>query len=437
MARVGALLARGEGDSLEHTKRLSCLLLELLQQEHGQELEDKEGWEPECLDISRSLTASQLEDLQKAVPVLFSTQLHREIFFSPLQDLNLHSTHLQQSLVHHRFMTAWDQASLEMDLLSARTLILISDLLSCDTLLLVLDATSFFTMRYLVGLEETRHPHLSPVRLQQIEDHNVGDCSNFLAGYSQLESLPLLRYLVHLVRLDPDCCLLVLQAHILSLPPPCLLFLTFSYNEVLLEAATLGEGQLEEQVEQEVARFLSRSLSCHLPGWATSWEQVFQEQPGLLALMEEAFRSSNLARLGRRAGLVGAHREREGLEVAALGDLLLARSGQEEVAWCREALYLPGLVRAVLARPQEARGQLDLLLELGDVALLREVGLLSTLASAREVVEHLASVYQEETCPMAWEEVARALLARLSAVDVLGLLQGVVAKLGPGTFSRG
>ena len=203
-----------------------------------------------------------------------------------------------------------------------------------------------------------------------------------------------------------------------------------------MEADSLSEAKLWEEVVQEVGLLLAPALSSHISGWLKEWKEVFSRHPGILHLVLETFKGYNQRRLGRAASLVGAHRAREGLEVAALGDFLLAQCGQGELQWCVDSLYLPGLVRGVLASPHLAREHLGLLVELGDTQLLVETGLLGQ-ETAGQVLHHLVTVYRGESCPLAWEEVARALLATLGPSQALARLREVAPRLHPKVFTRG
>ena len=437
LADVGRRLAGGEGDSLDLTSRLATIFLDQLATKYKEELaSEEEEVVAECLALSSLLSEEQVATMGKALCVVFTSELHQEIFFRPLEGLSL-GPPVALSPTHPRLLATFEQRYLDMDLMAASLLVFFDDLINCDSLLRNLSVAHFYTLQHLLELEASRRPHLSPVTLQQIDEHNVAECSNFLASYSGLSPLTLLRYLVHLARLDAECALLVVQAHGHALPPPAILLMVLSYEEAVQEAASTSEQELGEGVEQEVAVFLARSLAAHLPAWGAAWRAAMELHPGLLTLATTAFRAANEARLGRVASMVGAHRAAEGLELAPLGDFLLRQLGEEEeeVEWCRGALYLPGLVRALLRRPELAEGELGLVVELGDLALARDLGLLGPGLAPR-LVAHMATVYKDCAAPLAWEGVALALLGSLGARATGALLLQAAPSLQPATLSR-
>ena len=125
---------------------------------------------------------------------------------------------------------------MEFDRLIGSVLVLFNDIIDCDTIMKNLDETNFFTYKYLLRLEELNNPNLTPIKLEQIDDQNINECANFLSSYTEFSTLDLLRYLVHIAKLDTECAVHLLQSLVLEIPPHCLLFLAFSYYEALMDA---------------------------------------------------------------------------------------------------------------------------------------------------------------------------------------------------------
>ena len=190
----------------------------------------------ECLGISSYLTKDQVEDLEQAFNVIFSSDVNREIFFRPMQDLNLNVD--APSHAYSKLAVIYEEKYVEFDRLMANVLVLISDIIDCDTVIKSLHETDFFTCKYLLKLEEENNPNLTPIKLEQIDEQNIYECANFLSSYTQFSTFDLLRYLVHMAKIDTDCALHVLQSLVLDIPPHCLLFLAFTYYEALMEATS-------------------------------------------------------------------------------------------------------------------------------------------------------------------------------------------------------
>ena len=190
----------------------------------------------ECLEISRYLTKNQIDDLEQAFNIVFSSDVNREIFFRSFQDTNI-----SVDLVSHAYsklVEIFEEKFVQFDRLTAKVLVLFSDLISCDKILNNLKETDFFTFMYLLSLEEKNKPHLAPIRLEQIDDENINECANFLSSYSEFSTFDVLRYLIHMAKIDTDCTLHVLQSHVLEIPPHCLLFLVFTFYEALIDATS-------------------------------------------------------------------------------------------------------------------------------------------------------------------------------------------------------
>jgi len=242
---------------------------------------------------------------------------------------------------------------------------------------------------------------------------------------------------------DTECALLVAQSNTLTLTPHCLLFFVFCHQESLIRVASLDGGllcsNLGESVHQSIANLLVKALTNHLPGWPTAWQDIFNQFPNLLGLVLDAFKTNNEAYLGRKTNLVGAHRSPEGLEVAPLGDFLLrftkAGTHEGEVEWCRTSMYLPGMVRALLASPHLAHRHLPFLVELGDVQLLEELGLLRE-ENARVLVEHLVNTYKSGDCPIAWEHLVHYLLSNNGPHECWKMLLTAAPSIKAGILSR-
>ena len=431
-----------KSDSLDLTSKLSSLLVSLLKTVHKEDITEELVLMLERLHLSSYLNQDQHQDFEKAVCVIFSSSLHRELFFRPLQSLGFGDIPLSNSVIHPHLMLLFNETQMELDQLSSNYLVIVRDLICCDSLLATLTVTDFYTFKYLLDLDESKRPELSPIRLQQIDEGNVNDCANFLANHAEISSFTLIRYLTHLAKLDTECALLVAQSHTLALAPHCLLFFVFCHQESLIEAASLDcllSCDLGEAVHQSIASLLVRAMATHMPGWPTAWQDVFSQHPNLLGLVLDAFKVNNEAHLGRKTNLVGAHRSPEGLEVAPLGDFLLrytkAGTSEGEVEWCRTSLYLPGMIRALLANPHLAQPHLPFLVELGDVQLLEELGLVKK-ENARVLVEHLVSTYKSGECPIAWECLAKSLLSNAGPHECLKLLSTAAPSLKPGILSR-
>ena len=443
LANVALQLSQASEDSLDLTSKLSSLLVSLLNTVHAEDPKEEFDLTLKRLHLSSHLSQDQHEDFKKAVSVVFSSNLHRELFFRPLQSLGIVDIPISNSVIHPNLMMLFNETQLDMDQLSSNCLVIVRDLISCDTLLSTLAVTDFYTFKYLFDLDESERPELNPIRLQQIDERNVNDCANFLANQVDISGFTLIRYLTHLAKLDTECALLVAQSHTLALPPHCLLFFVLAHQESLVEVASLDglvSCSLGDAVHQSIANLLVRTLANHLPGWPTAWHDIFSQHQNLLGLVLDSFKTSNEWHLGRKANLVGAHRSPEVLEVAPLGDFLLRfskpGSSKGEVEWCRGSLYLPGMVRALLANPCLAPQHLPFLVELGDIKLLEELGLLGK-ENAKVLVEHLINTYKSEECPISWACLARSLLASNGPHQCLQLLSTAAAILKPGTLPRG
>ena len=119
--------------------------------------------------------------------------------------------------------------------------------------------------------------------------------------------------------------------------------------------------------------FCVKSLSSHIPGWPLQWKTVFEKHKNFGSFVVESFTTANESRLSKSASVVGGHKNREGLETAILGDFLLKQwelKPREEVNFCRETFYLPGLVRAVLQDTELALQEMAFIIELGDTGRL-------------------------------------------------------------------
>ena len=190
----------------------------------------------ECLGLSSYLTKDQIENLEQAFNLIFASDVNREVFFRPMQDMGIFV-----DPVFHAFsklVIVFDEKFVEFDRLIASVLVLFNDIIDCDTIMKNLDETNFFTYKYLLRLEEFNNQNLTPIKLEQIDDKNINECANFLASYTECSTLDLMRYLVHMAKLDTECAVHVLQSHVLEIPPHCLLFLTFSYYEALMDATS-------------------------------------------------------------------------------------------------------------------------------------------------------------------------------------------------------
>ena len=75
----------------------------------------------------------------RAVPVLFSSDFHRDVFFQPLQKLH---SQMQPSMPQSSLQADY----LEPDLLAAGSLVPLRDTLDCSSLLLALDVTNIRTI---------------------------------------------------------------------------------------------------------------------------------------------------------------------------------------------------------------------------------------------------------------------------------------------------
>ena len=435
LINVANQLSQANEDSLDLTSKLSSLLISLLKTVHKEDSAEELG-----LHLSSHLNQAQRQDFEKAVKVIFSSSLHRELFFRPLHSLGFGDILLSNSVIHPNLMLLFKQTEMEMDQLSSNHLVIVRDLICGDSLLATLSVTDFYTFKCLLDLDESKRPELSPIRLQQIDEGNVNDCANFLANHhTDISSFTLIRYLIHLANLDTECALLVAQSHTLDLTPHCLLFFVFCHQENLIEAASqdgLLSCDLGEAVQQSIASLLVRALANHIPGWTTAWQDIFNQHPNLLGLVLDAFKTNNETHLGRKTNFIGAHRSPEGLEIAPLGDFLLryTKAGgrsEGEVEWCRRSLYLAGMIRALLANPNLAQHHLPFLVELGDVQLLEELGLLGK-KNARVLVEHLVNTYKSEECPIAWECLAKFLLSNTGPHECFRLLSTAAHSLKPG-----
>merc|ERR1711892_46184 len=399
---------------------------------------------PECLGISSYLTKDKIEDLEQAFNLIFSSDFNREIFFRPMQDISM--TVHPVSHAYSKLVTIFEEKFIEFDRLIASALVLFSDVIDCDTILKNLKETDFFTYQYLLSLEEKHNPNLAPIRLEQIDDQNINECANFLSNYTGFSTFDLLRYLSHMAKIDTECSVHVVQSLVLDIPPHCLLFLLFTYYEALMEAAstTLTVNiELNTALSQDFSHFLVKSLSPHIPGWASQWKQVFEKHKYFNSFIVESFTIANESRLSKSASLVGGHKNIEGLETAILGDFLIKQhelGPREAVLFCRQTFYLAGLVRSVLRDTELALQEMPFIIELGDTGLLAECGLLDP-PHAHKVVDHLVAVYYPAKdltaeCPINWEQLARQLLNTSGPDLTIQLLREAAGCLKPGTFSR-
>ena len=88
--------------------------------------------------------------------------------------------------------------------------------------------------------------------------------------------LSLLGYLLHLAKLD-------------TLLPPTASSSWPGTSRRPLEAASLSEAKLWEEVVQEVWLLLAPAVSSHISGWLEEWREVFCPLAGILHLVLEAF----------------------------------------------------------------------------------------------------------------------------------------------------
>jgi len=388
-----------------------------------------------------------IDDLEQAFSLIFSTDVNREIFFRSFQDTNISVDPVSQA--YSKLVELFEEKFVEFDRLTAKVLVLFSDLISCDKTLTNLKETDFFTFKFLLLLEEQNKPHLAPIRLEQIDDQNINECANFLSTYTDFSTFDVLRYLIHMAKVDTDCTLHVLQSHFLGIPPHCLLFLAFAFYEALSDSTSTtisGKIELSSAVSMDFSTYFVKSLSSHIPGWSSQWKQVFEEHKNFGSFVIESFTTANETRLSKSSSVVGGHKNREGLETAILGDFLLKQwdlEPREEVNFCRETFYLAGLVRAVLQDTELALHEMAFIIELGDTDLLAECGLLDS-QHAGKVVEHLVNVYYNpmnqdmtDECPIDWEQLGRQILTTCGPDLAMQLLRKAANNLKPGTFSKG
>ena len=122
-------------------------------------------------------------------------------------------------------------------------------------------------------------------------------------------------------------------------------------------------------MNEDFSTFFVKSLSAHIPGWASQWKLIFEKHKNFNNFVVESFTSANESRLSKSASLVGGHKNIEGLETAILGDFLIKHhelGPREAVLFCRETYYLPGLVRSVLQDTELAQQEMAFIIELGD-----------------------------------------------------------------------
>ena len=197
---------------------------------------DTHGLDQYCLGLSSYLTKDQIEDLEQAFNLIFASDVNREIFFQPMQDMGIFVdpvSHAFSKLAH-----VFEEKFVEIDRLIASVLVLFSGVIDCDTIMKNLNETNFFPYKYLLRLEELNNPNLTPIKHEQIDDQNMNECAHFLSSYTELSTLDLLRYLVHMAKHDTKYAVHLLQSHVLEIPPHCLLYLTFSYYEALIDATS-------------------------------------------------------------------------------------------------------------------------------------------------------------------------------------------------------
>ena len=102
LANVANQLAQANENSLDLTSKLSSFLASLLKpvdkEDSAEELDVKH------LHIAGHLNQEQQQDFKKAISVIFSSSLHRELFFRPLQSLSLGDIPLSNSVIHPNLM---------------------------------------------------------------------------------------------------------------------------------------------------------------------------------------------------------------------------------------------------------------------------------------------------------------------------------------------
>ena len=140
--------------------------------------------------------------------------------------------------------------------------------------------------------------------------------------------------------------------------------------KILIYSYLLVNMELSAAVNQDFSSFFVKSLSAHIPGWASQWKLIFEKHKHFHNFVVESFTNANESRLSKSASLVGGHKDIEGLETAILGDFLIKQhelGPREAVLFCRQTYYLPGLVRSVLQDTELARQEMAFIIELGDI----------------------------------------------------------------------
>ena len=123
-------------------------------------------------------------------------------------------------------------------------------------------------------------------------------------------------------------------------------------------------------VNEEFSNSFVRSLSSNIPGWSTQWIHIFEKHQHFSSFVVEAFKTANESRLSQTFSLVGAHKYRESLETAILGDFLIKYHQLDlrgAAVFSRQTSFLPGFVRYALQDPELARQEMAFIIELGDI----------------------------------------------------------------------
>ena len=63
--------------------------------------------------------------------------------------------------------------------------------------------------------------------------------------------------------------------------------------------------ELSAAVNQDFSTFFVKSLSAHIPGWASQWKLIFEKHKNFNNFIVESFTNANECRLLKSASLVG------------------------------------------------------------------------------------------------------------------------------------
>ena len=381
------LRSSGTDDSSETVKR--DLLKELMvvcsdvQEEGGEMSDERVSQLTECFSnlltekcqnnqvpleaVLSELSPTDQDKVSGIISRIFSSPHSRDLFIQPpLLDLLGDSLPVERLPRHavRQLVMMFDQEVSHRDRAVASLLLLLSPGAEWTSLL---DISSYCSVDVLLRLEQERRPTLAPIPLEQITESTVYENVNILSQCSDLTTLQVLRYCLHISTIDADCAIHFLQNFVLELPLPCIFYFCLAQYE---QQSVLGSGELGLALESDLFSLLARSAALHIPGWSEAWSEALHSHPNLLGYFTQALKVTNERRLSKVPNIVGAHKSAESLELVSLADFLashLSLTPTQTAAFFQQSYNFPGLARLASQDQEVALACLPVLLELGDV----------------------------------------------------------------------